>query len=90
MADKYLNFINGKYVPAKSGKTYENRNPEDTDDLIGLFPSSDAADVADAVAAAKVAYPKWKATPAPARGEINLGRDIAGACGQLIVQEQKV
>ena len=70
MADKYLNFINGKYVPAKSGKTYENRNPADTDDLIGLFPSSDAADVADAVAAAKVAYPKWKATPAPARGEI--------------------
>ena len=70
MASEYKNFINGKFVPAKSGKTYENRNPADTDDLIGLFPSSDAADVADAVAAAKAAYPKWKATPAPARGEI--------------------
>jgi len=67
---EYKNFINGKFVPAKSGKTYENRNPADTDDLIGVFPSSDAADVADAVAAAKAAYPKWKATPAPARGEI--------------------
>ncbi len=70
MANEYKNFINGKFVSAKSGKTYENRNPADTDDLIGLFPSSDAADVADAVAAAKAAYPKWKATPAPARGEI--------------------
>jgi alpha-ketoglutaric semialdehyde dehydrogenase len=67
---EYKNFINGKFVPAKTGRTYENRNPADTDDLIGLFPSSDAADVADAVAAAKAAYPKWKATPAPARGEI--------------------
>jgi aldehyde dehydrogenase (NAD+) len=70
MASEYKNFINGKFVPAKSGKTYQNRNPADTDDLIGVFPSSDAADVADAVAAAKAAYPKWKATPAPARGEI--------------------
>jgi aldehyde dehydrogenase (NAD+) len=67
---EYKNFINGKYVPAKSGKTYENRNPADTDDLVGTFPSSDAADVADAVAAAKAAYPKWRAMPAPARGEI--------------------
>jgi alpha-ketoglutaric semialdehyde dehydrogenase len=67
---EYKNFINGKLVPAKSGKTYENRNPADTDDLVGVFPSSDAADVADAVAAAKAAYPKWKAMPAPARGEI--------------------
>ncbi|MBN2465972.1 aldehyde dehydrogenase family protein [candidate division WOR-3 bacterium] len=67
---EYKNFINGKFVPAKSGKTYENRNPADADDLVGVFPSSDAADVADAVAAAKAAYPKWKATPAPARGEI--------------------
>ncbi len=70
MANEYKNFINGKFVPAKSGKTYENRNPADADDLVGVFPSSDAADVADAVAAAKAAYPKWKATPAPARGEI--------------------
>jgi acyl-CoA reductase-like NAD-dependent aldehyde dehydrogenase len=67
---EYKNFINGKFVPAKSGKTYENRNPADTDDLVGIFPSSDAADVADAVAAAKAAFPKWKAMPAPARGEI--------------------
>jgi aldehyde dehydrogenase (NAD+) len=66
----YKNFINGKFVPAKSGKTYENRNPADQTDLIGRFPASGSEDVDAAVAAAKKAYPKWKAVPAPARGEI--------------------
>ncbi len=70
MAKRYYNFINGKYLPAKSGKTYENRNPADTSDLIGVFPASGPDDVAAAVAAAKKAYPKWRAMPAPARGEI--------------------
>lgn len=70
MAKRYHNFINGKYLPAKSGKTYENRNPADTSDLIGIFPASGPEDVAAAVAAAKKAYPKWRAMPAPARGEI--------------------
>jgi aldehyde dehydrogenase (NAD+) len=70
MAKEFRNFIGGKMVAAKSGKTYENRNPADTGDLIGVFPASDTSDVADAVAAARAAYPKWKAMPAPARGEI--------------------
>jgi aldehyde dehydrogenase (NAD+) len=70
MAKEYKNFINGKFAAAHTGKTYENRNPADTDDLVGVFPASEALDVADAVAAAKTAYPKWKAMPAPARGEI--------------------
>lgn len=67
---EYYNFINGKFVPARTGKTYENRNPADTSDLIGIFPLSGAEDVNDAVAAAKAAYPKWRAIPAPQRGEI--------------------
>ncbi|MEO0082366.1 MAG: aldehyde dehydrogenase family protein [candidate division WOR-3 bacterium] len=67
---EYRNFINGRYVPAHSGKTYENRNPADTDDLVGVFPASDRADVDDAVAAAKAAYPRWRQVPAPRRGEI--------------------
>ena len=70
MAGEYRNFIGGKFVAARSGKTYENRNPADTSDVIGIFPSSNSTDVADAVAAAKAAYPKWRAMPAPQRGEI--------------------
>ncbi|HTY42824.1 MAG TPA: aldehyde dehydrogenase family protein [Thermoanaerobaculia bacterium] len=65
-----LNFVGGKWVPAASGKTFENRNPADRDDLVGLFPKSGKADVDAAVAAAKKAFPGWKNTPAPRRAEV--------------------
>ncbi|HEV2063901.1 MAG TPA: aldehyde dehydrogenase family protein [Thermoanaerobaculia bacterium] len=64
------NWIGGEWVPAKSGKTFENRNPADTQDLVGLFPESGAQDVAAAVSAAKKAFPFWRDTPAPRRAEI--------------------
>ncbi len=70
MAKEYKNFINGKYVSANSGRTYENRNPANQDDLIGIFPLSDQTDVSDAVEAAKRAYPIWRKVPVPMRGEI--------------------
>ncbi|MEO0083742.1 MAG: aldehyde dehydrogenase family protein, partial [candidate division WOR-3 bacterium] len=66
----YKNLINGKYLPAKSGKTYKNINPANTDDIVGIFPLSDEEDVNLAVAAAKKAYEKWRKVPAPKRGEI--------------------
>jgi alpha-ketoglutaric semialdehyde dehydrogenase len=64
------NFIGGKWVPAASGQTFEDRNPADRDDVVGLFPKSGKADVDAAVAAAKRAFPGWKNTPAPRRAEI--------------------
>ena len=66
----YYNYIGGEWVPARSGKTYENRNPADTRDVIGIFPDSGAEDIADAVAAAKEAYNAWRLVPAPKRGEL--------------------
>src|ERR1700682_5569453 len=75
------NWIGGKWVPAQSGRTFENRNPADRDDLVGVFPESDRQDVEDAVAAAKKAFPGWRDTPAPRRAEVLyaageiLGRD---------------
>jgi aldehyde dehydrogenase (NAD+) len=66
----FLNLIGGKWVPAKSGRTFPNRNPADLEDVIGEFPASDASDVDAAVAAAKKAYGGWRRTPAPRRGEI--------------------
>ena len=65
-----MNFIAGRWVPARSGRTMEDRNPADADDLLGEVARSDAADIADAVAAAKAAYPAWFATPMPKRGEV--------------------
>jgi aldehyde dehydrogenase (NAD+) len=66
----YLNYIGGEWVAARSGKTFENRNPADTRDLVGLFPDSGADDINDAVSAANAAYNAWRLTPAPKRGEI--------------------
>jgi aldehyde dehydrogenase (NAD+) len=66
----YSNFINGEWVPAASGETFENRNPANTEDLIGHFQKSAPADVERAVAAAERAYAAWRLVPAPGRAEV--------------------
>ncbi len=66
----YLNLIAGQWQPSVTGRTFENRNPADADDLVGTFPESSADDVAAAVAAAKAAQPAWAAMPAPKRGDV--------------------
>jgi len=66
----FKNFINGEWVQSRSGKAYENRNPADTDELIGMFVSSIEEDVDIAVDAAKEAYKTWRLVPAPKRAEI--------------------
>ncbi len=69
MPPKYQNFINGSWVDAKSGRTFENRNPANWNEIIGTFPKSGKEDVDDAVNAARAAYEKWRLVPAPKRGD---------------------
>jgi len=66
----YKNFIDGEWVEASTGQTFENRNPADTRDVVGIFQRSGKADVDAAVAAAKAAFAKWRLVPAPRRAEI--------------------
>src|ERR1700676_4358855 len=66
----HRNFINGEWVEARQGRTFEDRNPANVADLVGIFPSSTEADVNDAVDAAKAAYATWRLVPAPRRAEI--------------------
>ena len=66
----YSNFIDGHWVPSGSGETFENRNPADQQDIIGLFPRSTRDDVAGATAAALRAYSTWRLVPAPRRAEV--------------------
>ncbi len=66
----YGNFINGEWVEGRSGKAYENRNPANTDELIGMFAASTSEDVDLAVDAATEAYKTWRLVPAPKRAEI--------------------
>jgi aldehyde dehydrogenase (NAD+) len=64
------NYIDGNWVPSVSGQTFENRNPANTDDLIGTYQYSNARDVDVAIAAAAKAYESWRLVPAPLRAEI--------------------
>src|SRR5687768_2109826 len=66
----YGNYIDGQWRPSASGKTFENRNPANTDDLIGIFQNSNRKDVEDALDAAKRAYETWRLVPAPIRAEM--------------------
>jgi aldehyde dehydrogenase (NAD+) len=69
-ATTFNNYIDGAWVPASSGNVFENRNPADARDVIGLFQRSDRRDVEQAIAAARRAYDRWRLVPAPKRAEI--------------------
>ncbi len=64
------NFIDGEWVESSTGETFEDRNPADTRDVVGIFQKSAKADVDAAVDAAKRAFAKWRLVPAPRRAEI--------------------
>lgn len=66
----FKNYINGTWKTSSGKDTFLNVNPADTRDVIGRFQQSTAEDVNEAVNAAARAFPKWKKTPAPKRGEI--------------------
>src|SRR5438132_1556295 len=66
----YNNLIDGEWVPSRSGQTFENLNPADTRDVVGIFQRSNKEDVDAAVAAAKRAWESWRLVPAPRRAEI--------------------
>jgi aldehyde dehydrogenase (NAD+) len=83
MSQSFKNFINGKWVESKSGQTFENRNPANWNELIGLFPKSSKEDVDDAVKAARKAFEKWRLVPAPARG------DVMRKLGDLLVKRKE-
>ncbi len=66
----FKNLINGEWVAAANGATFENRNPAKMDEVIGNFPLATAADVQQAIEAANAALPSWANLPAPNRGLI--------------------
>src|SRR2546429_7045076 len=69
-AQTYKNFIDGAWATSQSGQTFENLNPADTRDVVGVFQASDKRDIDDAVGAAKRAFEHWRLVPAPKRAEI--------------------
>jgi alpha-ketoglutaric semialdehyde dehydrogenase len=66
----FKNFIDGEWVESSTGETFEDRNPADSRDVVGIFQKSGKADVDAAIEAAKRAFLKWRLVPAPRRAEI--------------------
>jgi acyl-CoA reductase-like NAD-dependent aldehyde dehydrogenase len=96
-AATYHNFIDGEWVPSVSGDLFENRNPANTDDLIGVFQKSTPDDVRRAMDAARRAYEHWRLVPAPRRAEVlfraaqliagrkeDLARDMTREMGKIL------
>ncbi len=76
------NYIGGEWVDARSGKTFATINPAN-EELVADVARSDGRDVEAAVEAAARAYPSWRLTPAPKRGE------VLYRIGQLLVEHKE-
>src|SRR5260221_89470 len=61
------NYIGGQWRPAASNRTFEQRNPAKLADVTGTFAESGAEDADAAIAAAKAAFPEWRALSPQAR-----------------------
>ena len=81
----FKNLINGQWVDASNGATFENFNPANTTEVIGAFPSATREDTRSAIAAASEAFPKWAGMPAPNRGAIldKASQIIAGRMDEM-------
>ena len=66
--DLYLNYVNGQWVAASTGRVSHSSNPADLDDVIGDFQASSAADVENAVGLASEAGRSWGSMSALGRG----------------------
>jgi acyl-CoA reductase-like NAD-dependent aldehyde dehydrogenase len=66
----YQNYINGEWRNATTGETFPSTNPAHDHEILGYFQQSGIADLDAAIRAAQAAFPAWRETPAPVRGEL--------------------
>src|SRR5216683_17185 len=89
-------WINGTWQPPNHAQ-FESRSPARTDEIVGVFPRATADDAAQAVAAARAAYPAWRRTSRIRRAELfdnlaqlvkrdrdRLAELMARECGKVI------
>ena len=62
------NYIAGQWSEP-GHETFESLNPAHFEEVVGVFPRTDSSGVAQAVAAAREAFPKWRRLSRIARGE---------------------
>src|SRR5216110_667776 len=96
--------ITGRHLLAgqwrdRADRTFESRSPARQSEVIGTFPSAGPDVAAEAVAAARAAYPSWRRTSRVRRAELfdnlaqlvkretdNLARLMAQECGKVITE----
>ncbi|HEU0196237.1 MAG TPA: aldehyde dehydrogenase family protein [Nevskiaceae bacterium] len=89
----FTNLVDGGWRKSATGKLYDDRNPANSDDVIGRFQDSDEADAQSAIAAAATAFDTWKDTPISRRAAIlteagKLLRDRATSVAREITREE--
>src|SRR6476659_954706 len=89
----YQNFINGKWITSESGKSVQNINTGNIDDVIGNIPLATRAEARLAVESAAEAFRSWRSTPAPTRGRIvnkaaRLFEDNKEELAQILTREE--
>jgi len=62
------NFIGG--VWRETGKTYRRENPAKPEETVGIYPLSGEEEAREAFAAAKAAFPLWRAASLPERAQV--------------------
>ncbi|HEV8061029.1 MAG TPA: aldehyde dehydrogenase family protein, partial [Gemmataceae bacterium] len=90
------NYINGRWIDAKE-LPLASHNPAHWSTLVGQFPQSSPAQVQEAVAAARNAYPSWRRASRLHRAELfdnlaqivkretdSLARLMARECGKVL------
>ena len=87
-----LMFINGEFVDAQSGATFEVTNPA-TGESLGQVPDGGAADAEAAIAAADTAFANWSKTTAYERADVlmaawRLMRERSKELAALMTREQ--
>src|SRR5271165_5538104 len=92
------NLIGGQWLPV-NGARFESHNPARLDDVLGAFPASTPEQAAQAVAAARAAFPAWRRTSRIHRAELfdnlaqlvkrdadDLARLMARECGKVVTE----
>lgn len=70
MVTTYSNYIDGAWIHSDSGKTFQQTNPANTDEILGAFQDSTAEDTKRAITSSVKAFPEWKKTTPFERADI--------------------
>lgn len=68
--ETFSNYIKGEWKESINQSTFQNINPANTDDIVGIFQASSEQDVQEAIEAAKEAFHNWSKTAPSKRAAI--------------------